>query len=156
MYILSVKFGVNSPKTYDYLYVNPKGVAVDSSRPLRVSYGATKAGLSCKSLIVVKKTRMDILPDWVTAQIVVDEDNLCTTEKISAKHVEILRSNKPRTTTSSKRQKTAKKNSTKEHTPCPCQSYKDIPLSIGAQKALKRQQEINEIAGRIVAKLFKD
>lgn len=152
MYILSVKFGANASKTYDYLYVNPKGVSVDSSRPLRVFSGTTKAGLSYKSLIVVKKTRMDILPDWVTAQIVVAEDNLCTTEKISAKHLEILRVNRPKTV--SKKQKVAKKSSNKKH--ISCQSYKDIPLSIGAQKALKRQQEINEITDRIVAKLFKN
>ncbi len=93
MYVLTVKFGsVKAPKTYDYLYVNPKKEAVDFGRPLRMVVG-TSGG---KILHVIKKTKMDYLPEWVTAQIVIDDRNDCHSEKITAGHVRLLRPPKSR------------------------------------------------------------
>lgn len=95
MYVLTIKFNPTATKTYDYLLVNPKGVAIDNGRPLRKMVGATRSGASWQELTIVDKTKMDVLPDWVTARIVLDENNQCTTEAISAEHLTVLRRKKP-------------------------------------------------------------
>ncbi len=87
MYILSIQFS-SSAKTYDYLFVNPKNVAMNLKRPLKVVNGANES--AWKEIRIVGKKRINALPGYVTSQIVIDEGNVCVLEKIKASHVGTL------------------------------------------------------------------
>lgn len=95
MYIISVAFQ-GSKKSYDYLYVNPKGVKVDVKAPLRSLTGCDGRGALYNDVKIIKITKAECLPSYVTSQIEVDEGNVCIMRKITASRQEKLRNLKPR------------------------------------------------------------
>lgn len=97
MKIISIKFSKTGGKSYDYLLVNPKGVVIDNNRPLRMPNGASPRGVYYKEVFVEKISEKEVLPGWVTTQIVLEADNICQTERLAAAKIEELKTPKPKT-----------------------------------------------------------
>lgn len=95
MYIISIAFQ-GSKKSYDYLYVNPKGVKVDVKTPLRSLVGCDGRGALYNDVKIVKIAKAECLPSYVTSQIEVDEGNICVMRKITASRQEKLKKLKPK------------------------------------------------------------
>ena len=85
MIVAKVRFEKDKGKIYEYLLINPKKCKIDKTKPLVWERGCGVGGKIIKTLYVTEARVVDELPEIVTAQIVLlDNDNHITVEHIGS------------------------------------------------------------------------
>ena len=83
MVVVKVRFEKDKGKLYEYLLINPKKCKIDKTKPLVWERGCGVRGKIIKTLYATEARVVDELPEIVTAQIVLlDNDNHITVEHI--------------------------------------------------------------------------
>lgn len=83
MIVVKVRFEKDKGKLYEYLLINPKKCKIDKTKPLVWERGCGVRGKIIKTLYATEARVVDELPEIVTAQIVLlDNDNHITVEHI--------------------------------------------------------------------------
>lgn len=83
MIVVKVRFEKDKGKIYEYLLINPKKCKIDKTKPLVWERGCGVGGKIIKTLYATEARVVDELPEIVTAQIVLlDNDNHITVEHI--------------------------------------------------------------------------
>lgn len=76
MIVLGIRFEKDKGKIYEYLLVNPRKCKIDKTKPLVWEKGSGVGGKIVKALYATEARKVDELPEIVTAQIVLlDNDN---------------------------------------------------------------------------------
>ena len=76
MIVLGIRFEKDKGKIYEYLLVNPRKCKIDKTKPLVWEKGSGVGGKIVKTLYATEARKVDELPEIVTAQIVLlDNDN---------------------------------------------------------------------------------
>ena len=85
MIVLKVRFEKDKGKIYEYLLINPKKCKIDKTKPLTWEKGCGIRGKIIKTLYATEARVVDELPEIVTAQIVLlDNDNHVAVEHIGS------------------------------------------------------------------------
>ena len=85
MIVLKVRFEKDKGKIYEYLLINPKKCKIDKTKPLTWEKGCGIRGKIIKTLYAIAARVVDELPEIVTAQIVLlDNDNHIVVEHIGS------------------------------------------------------------------------
>lgn len=83
MIVVKVRFEKDKGKIYEYLLINPKKCKIDKTKPLVWERGCGVGGKIIKTLYAIEARVVDELPEIVTAQIVLlDNDNHIAVEHI--------------------------------------------------------------------------
>ena len=75
MVIISVKFHKDFGKIYEYLLLNPKKYKINKDKPLIFTKGYDGKSAIVSTLYAVNVRKEDKLPDIVTAQVVILDNN---------------------------------------------------------------------------------
>lgn len=84
MVIITIKFKQNSDKTYDYLMKNPDKNVLDQNQCIYFAAGCNKYGPTYSTAFIVGARKTNVLPEHVTAWLVIYKNNHVASRPISS------------------------------------------------------------------------
>lgn len=84
MVIITIKFKRDSDKTYDYLMKNPDKNVLDQNQCIYFATGCNKYGPRYSTAFIVGARKTNVLPEHVTAWLIIYKNNHVASRTISA------------------------------------------------------------------------